>query len=401
MSLAYPSFLYFLPLISIPILLHLWSIKRAKQEYFSNVSLLRKLSIISNKTSRLKHLLLLFTRICFVLFLTLAFAKLYDSKLPTRINNSIDLNLDKSCSVIASMKDKGKLEKILSLTSEKKESPDKYNLPNASFECTINAPSMGDYLGKKGNAESAIISDYQLNFVDLDKIKKRSTPLYLVHLNPVETNPNVSVDSVWLTNAYIKKGGSANEISVRLHNTGGAVADHITVELKVENTTIASQLVKIEAKSKLTVRFQVVNDVKKRILCQLRVDDGSWSFDNVFDFVLTPPEKLPILLITDKIKKHPIKIAYDQEETFKCQLVDDEKGNTDYLRHSDLFVVDKQSEPNKTLLHSMFEEVGKGKTMVLFTSEQWAKPTFDFINKELGSIAVAKLPIPNRPWKRR
>ena len=397
MSLTYPSFLYFLSLVSIPILLHLWSIKRAKQEFFSNVALLKKIQIVSSKSSRIKHILLLLSRICFVVFITLAFAKFYSSSIPNHAPlNAIDIKIDKSCSVMASEENIAQISKVL---SPRTADPSPSNtLLDPDFDCHVNSSSLSDLLdrrrtGSQRFAQTAVISDFQWEFVDLDKLKNNGGETYLVCLNPKNVRSNIDVDSIWLVDAYLKKNGGANQVAVRLRNSGEKAADLVRVEFKVENTTIASQMATIDAKSQATIRFQVVNEVKKKMSCQVKVDDGAWTFDNVFDFVLTPTENLPIVIISDGELKHSIKTAYDQEEAFKCQLFDGKKGNSNEWRNSNLAIVDQQSEPNKTLLTNLMEEVRKGKSMVLFTSPHWSKETFAFINKELGVYALEKLEV--------
>jgi hypothetical protein len=250
---------------------------------------------------------------------------------------------------------------------------------------------------KEGNGPIAIVSDFQTKFVDLEKIQNIGNELYLVHLKSKNERPNVCVDSVWVTHAYLKQNSAANEIKVRLRNTGDDKADRIVIELKVDKATIASQMVSIEEKSYLTISFQVEAKAKKDMFCQLKIDDGSWTFDNVFDFVLTPTKNLPIVLVADEAQKNPVKIAFDQEETFKCQFLKDDKGGTDFLNQTDLFVLEKQSEPNRTFLHTLFEEVRKGKSIVVFASEKWENSTIDFINKELGKVAMIRPSIPDKP----
>ena len=392
MSLAYPSFLFFISLISLPIILHLWSIKRAKQEFFSNVSLLKQLNIISNKTSKIKHLLLLLARIGFVIFLTVAFAKLYPTKSPfNAMKSNLDIKVDNSCSVMASKEAWNKINRLYAgLSAKGTEEP----LPNQEIpsDCNLNTFSLSDYLKngvQNATVQNVIVSDFQKSFVDVDEIKKPSNILYLVPLNSQNLHPNVSIDSVWLTETYLKRKGRSNEIIVRLSNAGERKAENIVVELRVEKSTIASQSVSIEAKSKLNIRFQIVSEEKRNLLCKLTINDGSWAFDNIFDFVLTRTEQLPILLITDQIQNNPIKTAYDQEEEFKCQIVKEEMGGSSLSRAS-LMVIDKQDNLDKTFLGHVFEQVRKGSSLALFTSEKWEKDVFDFINTEMGKAVAEK-----------
>ena len=295
---------------------------------------------------------------------------------------------------MASEENRAEITKILSPSvSDPNETA---NARTPDFDCHIDASFMSGLMDRSRDdatpfAQNAIISDYQHRFVDLDNIKNGGNETYLVHLDPAYRRPNVDVDSVWLVDAYLKRNGGTNQVAVRLRNTGEKAAERIIIEFKVENATIASQMVTIEAKSLVTIYFQVINDVKKRILCQVKVDDGAWTFDNIFDFVLTPTAKLPIVLVSDKQIKHPVKTAFDQEEAFQCQLVDDKKGSPDVLRRADLAVLDQESEPNRTLIHTLIETARQGKSLILFISPKWTGGTIDFINNEFQMSALKKI----------
>src|SRR6187431_847874 len=77
MSFVYPAFLFGLFAVAIPILVHLFNFRRFKKIYFTNVRFLREIKQDTRNRSRLKHLLILASRILAVIFLVLAFAQPY------------------------------------------------------------------------------------------------------------------------------------------------------------------------------------------------------------------------------------------------------------------------------------------------------------------------------------
>ena len=66
-------FLWFLLFLSVPIIVHLFNFRRAKKLLFTNVRFIQKVSTETRSKTRLKHLLILSTRILSFLFLILAF----------------------------------------------------------------------------------------------------------------------------------------------------------------------------------------------------------------------------------------------------------------------------------------------------------------------------------------
>ena len=77
MQFKHPEFLYFLFLLAIPILVHLFQLRRFQKEYFTNVRFLKELSMQTRKSSKIKKWLLLCTRLLLLTLLILAFAQPY------------------------------------------------------------------------------------------------------------------------------------------------------------------------------------------------------------------------------------------------------------------------------------------------------------------------------------
>lgn len=68
-------FLWALALLAIPVIIHLFQFKRFKRVYFSNVAFLKTIQLESTNRNKIKHLLVLASRLLALLFLILAFAQ--------------------------------------------------------------------------------------------------------------------------------------------------------------------------------------------------------------------------------------------------------------------------------------------------------------------------------------
>ncbi|PSR05460.1 MAG: hypothetical protein BRD50_00965, partial [Bacteroidetes bacterium SW_11_45_7] len=77
MEFLYPSFLYALSLLAIPIIIHLFNFRRYKKVLFSNVRFLREVKEETVSRSRLKNFLVLLARLLALAFLVFAFAQPY------------------------------------------------------------------------------------------------------------------------------------------------------------------------------------------------------------------------------------------------------------------------------------------------------------------------------------
>lgn len=102
MQFKHPEILYFLFFLLVPLLIHLFQLRRFKTEYFTNVRFLQQLSVESRKSSKIKKRLLLASRLLLLFFLILAFAQPFWED-PTRSKTTKELYiiLDNSFSMQA------------------------------------------------------------------------------------------------------------------------------------------------------------------------------------------------------------------------------------------------------------------------------------------------------------
>ena len=79
--MVHPAFLWALLFLAIPVIVHLFNLRKYKKEYFSNTSLLISILSETQKTSKLKKRLLLASRILAAFFIILAFVQpLFNTK---------------------------------------------------------------------------------------------------------------------------------------------------------------------------------------------------------------------------------------------------------------------------------------------------------------------------------
>ena len=111
MQFKHPEILYFLFLLVVPILVHLFQLRRFKKEYFTNVRFLKALTIQSRKSSKIKKRLLLATRLLLLTCAIFAFAQPFFEAIDSKnASNEMYIVLDNSFSMQAKGK-KGELLK--------------------------------------------------------------------------------------------------------------------------------------------------------------------------------------------------------------------------------------------------------------------------------------------------
>src|SRR5882672_12698466 len=75
MSFVYPSFLWALSALAIPVIIHLFNFRKTTRIYFSNTKFLKQVKEETTQKRRLKQYLVLASRLLFLFFLVIAFAQ--------------------------------------------------------------------------------------------------------------------------------------------------------------------------------------------------------------------------------------------------------------------------------------------------------------------------------------
>ena len=80
MQFKNPELLYALFLLLIPIIVHLFQLRKFQKEYFTNVAILKKAQLQTRKSQLIKKWLVLLTRLLLLTAIIIAFAQPYFSK---------------------------------------------------------------------------------------------------------------------------------------------------------------------------------------------------------------------------------------------------------------------------------------------------------------------------------
>jgi DNA segregation ATPase FtsK/SpoIIIE-like protein len=102
MQFRHPELLYALLLLIIPILVHLFQLRKFKKEAFTNVAFLKKVNLQTRKSNTIKKWLVLFTRMAALAMIVLAFAQPFitQSDVATKAKETV-VYLDNSFSMQA------------------------------------------------------------------------------------------------------------------------------------------------------------------------------------------------------------------------------------------------------------------------------------------------------------
>lgn len=422
MNFTNPLFLYGLFALSIPVIVHLFNFRKAKKVYFSNTQFLKHVKETSSAKRRLKHYLVLVSRLLFVFFLVMAFAQPF---LPADEegfnNNSVTIYLDNSQSMsnhvngdLSAMDDaiqyvneivglyprgtqfrlltndftpfsnsnKGAV-KVLDYITELRLS----GVGRTLEEVKTRAQSLAQAQGI-GSEDIYFISDFQRSSVgDLSALTLDSANNY--HFVPLQFDQtaNLSVDTVYVKNPFIINRDKI-ELVALMRNAGNEEVSNVNVRVFINNIQMASASVDVAGESTKVLNFDLVYDLKDQNKVRISFDEYPVTFDNDFYLTVSPREKVKVVELKEDLLETAIEKVYGNEQLFEVSSF--QVTNIDYseVERADMVVVNELPHISEALAGLLKEYHNKGGRLVYIPHPD--SRIEDFTNLMPG-LAVEKL----------
>ena len=383
MQFKHPEILYFLFLLLIPILVHLFQLRKFKTEYFTNVKFLKELAIQTRKSSKLKKYLLLAARLFLLAFLIFAFAQpFFKAKDGKNATNELYIVLDNSFSMQAKGK-KGELLKravqdLLEQTPQNANfslitcSDNFWNTDIKSIQQELQnikyspIPFRIDNLISKIKAHKSAFNKDIVVITDAvgipsNQLKKSNDTENLYFIVPeAEKKDNISIDSVYinqnLPNFY--------EISVKLKVFGDDFKD-VPIALYNGKNLTAKTLVNFEAKIK-TINFTIP---KSEFNGYVSITDNCLEYDNSYYFSISKLEKSNVISIGEPEKSNFLSRIYTSDE-FNYSNSSLQTLDYNLIEKQDAIVLNELKEIPIALQTTLKSFVEKGGNLILIPSSE-------------------------------
>ncbi|MDV6168162.1 BatA domain-containing protein [Flavobacterium sp. DG1-102-2] len=383
MQFKHPEILYFLFLLAIPILVHLFQLRRFQKEYFTNVRFLKELSMQTRKSSKIKKWLLLATRLLLLAFLIVAFAQPYfKAKDDDNKGNEMVILLDNSFSM-QTKGSKGELLKravqdILENTPENQQfslitntnvwwdtdvKSIQKDLQNIKYS---DVPFRPDFLLTKAQAKNpnsgkdiVVITDaINLDSKDLSKFDGKSPTYFIVP--EAENTANVSIDSVYISQVM----DNFYEIKVDMEAFGD-VENDVPISLYNGKSLTAKTLVKFDGSTKKSSTFTIP---KKDFHGYVSINDNSLMYDNNHYFSISKPQKSNVTAIGDTSKNGFLARIYtDDDFNFTAS----ELRSLDYnsLDKQDAIILNEVKDIPQALITTLKTFYAKGGNVIIIPAQ--------------------------------
>lgn len=371
-----PELLYALLALLIPILVHLFQLRRFQKESFTNVAFLKQIKLQTRRSANLKKWLILVSRILAIACIVMAFSQPF---IPNSIKNiqppELVIYLDNSFSMQAKDQNgtllNGAVQEILnqkfptpyislftnSKTYKKRSADDlkkelldvQYTHQQLDYESIIGKT----YLLFSDNPFTEkyliIISDFQQQNIQNFKTKKNSNvKLTLVQKSAISNS-----------NAFIKSVEISQQMEDNILNVFGGTSnfnqDSIPISLFNNDLLIGKSILAKSNNFSATFTISKTNST----IGKITIDDSGPNFDNNFYFNLPKTSKTKVLAIGNTPSIFLNRIFTEDEFLFEFST----QNELDYndLQNQDLVILDEIKFISKALqvsLNTFFENGG-------------------------------------------
>jgi len=398
MQFKHPEILYFLFFLIVPILVHLFQLRKFKTEFFTNVKFLKELDIQTRKSSKIKKYLLLATRLLLLTFLIIGFAQpFFKAKDSKKALNELYIILDNSNSMQAQGKQgelfKRTVQELLEHTPEnlnfslitcsdnfwntdiKTIQRELQNLEYSSNSFQIEAQLAKIRAHKSAsNKDIVIISDGLGLPLEVLKNKEDESFFYIPVI--AEKKENIAIDSVYINQTL----ENFYEIGVNLKSYDYD-DQQLPIALYNQNKLVAKTIVNLDVPSK-TINFTIP---KEDFHGYVSIEDNSLSFDNTYYFTISNPEKAKVLSIGSSEKYNFLKRIYTENE-FDFQNAEISSLDYNSIEKQDAIIINEMEDIPQSLQTNLKAFVEKGGNLIVIPSSEAKLSSWNSLLSNFGNF---------------
>ncbi|MDR3678990.1 MAG: BatA domain-containing protein [Flavipsychrobacter sp.] len=420
MSFLYPLFLLSGLALAIPVLIHLFNLRRYKTVFFPHTRFLKNITLNSRRQSQVRYKWLLATRLLFLTALILAFAQpLYTANRQKNtgshlqviyVDNSNSMELKKGSRTLLDIaKDAAQRQvqdaragsKFILLTNDK---PGSYNpLPADKVLAGINSIEVSP-VGKTGTqvlaatqslmqSEGSPAADiyYYSDFQQGAFAQQPEAPLLKnitfsgIPVQDAEPH-NIYIDTAYLATPVLQTG-QTNQLVVTTKATGALPKDQPVLQLSINGQVKSAATLNFNDKQESvdTLSFQVGDAGWQRIA--LTVNDASIRFDDTFRITARSAPNLSVLALNDGQSNPYIQAAFRAYNGFRLNQADIQTPPTSWKEYN-LVILNGVTTISSTMGKSLAGALLQGQSICIFPGRTTNIGALNEGLKELGDIRI-------------
>ncbi len=406
MNFLYPTFLFALLAVAVPIIIHLFSFRRYKTIYFSHVGFLKDVKKESRKKSRLRQLLMLLARILAIVFLVLAFSQPYirvGNDTRTGTEEIVGVYIDNSFSMNA-LSEKGQLlevarnkaaeigqsypagtkfrlftnnmdprhqqlhnkEQYFSLLADIKPSPSAVTTSFVSNRFnTLNRMQEND-------GTLFFISDFQRSMTDLNNFSANTDFIYFMPLKPNQVN-NLYIDSCWVE---VPAHGLNQEetVYVKINNSSNEDYQNLPIRLFLNDSLKSMTNFSIEGGNEIIASLRYKNVSSGIQYGRIEITDYPFTHDNTWyiSYFVEPRMKALAIYENNPVSLEGLKYIsalFENDDYVEFEEMNNQNMQISKLAESNTIFLINPTGFSSGFLNELSSAVQNGASVVLFPRE--------------------------------
>lgn len=421
MSFLYPWFLLALSAISIPIVIHLFHFRRYRKVYFSSIRFLEQIQDETQKQARLKHLLVLFSRILALAFLVMAFARPYiatDRANVSGESNRVSIFIDNSFSMEAAsaygtlldhakqnardiIESFGPTDRFMLLTNDfegrhqRFVSREEFLLMLEELDFSPVARPLAhaverqrELLHQEADPQGTwlfVLSDFQKNITDFSSLDPDSLIRHFFLPFAAQRPSNLFIDSVWIDNP-VRMSGQTVTAMIRLFNDSEEAIEGQSLRLYVNGSqrTVASFDVQAGGYTDVPLTWTVGSHMQQQAYAE--ISDYPVLFDDRLYFSFRLSQEIPVLALSQGEANPFIHALLGRDTTFVLQRQDAASIDFSSFSSQNLIIVNELDAIGEGLALELKRFAEAGGNLLIFPSE---RASLNSYNSFLSSMGVS------------
>jgi len=397
MQFNQPEVLYALFLLIIPVIIHLFQLRKFERENFTNVKFLKKLSQQTRKSSRLKKWLVLAARLLILTSIIFAFAQPYfPSEDPEEDNIETVIYLDNSYSMQA-IGQRGRLldrsiqdllenlpddrDFTLFTNTDEYKSAGKsdlqkigYSVSHLNFETVLLKAKNTFSNDPTSHKKLLLISDFQEEFKFPPTFNSHDISLYPLPQRP-ERLENIQLDSAFITSKLI----DARILNVQLSYSGNQ-PENTSVSLYNGDNLIGKTSVDFSEKKLQQLEFPLDNTPILNGL--IKIEDNGLQFDNSLFFTINEADPIIICSIDNAEARFLNRIFTSPEFEYRSMPVNVIDYNK--LAASHVVVLNEVAELSSSFLSTLQKKHEENVIFIVIPSAEDTDENYRLFMRRLG-----------------
>ena len=421
MSFIYPVFLLAGLSLAIPVLIHLFNLRKYKTVLFPHTRFLRTVQLQSRKQSQVRYKLLLLTRLLFLAALVLAFAQPFfsgsagtsgkDRLRIIYIDNSLSMSVKKGPRQLLDIALDCAMQQVRSarpgthflvLTNDKPFSfyPVTADKALAAINVITFSPASRtisqvlaqarSLSGNEGKPDADVFfySDFQRNAFPATPAPElvKDLTVYAVPLAG-DAGRDIAIDTAWLTSPVLQTGKN-NQLIVRTTANMADGKEQPVLQLVVNGQVKSAASLNYSGKtqSEDTLNFSIADVSWQRM--ELRLSDGGLTFDDTFRIAARCAPNLSVLVYNQGQPNPFIQAAFRAYNGFRLNQVS-APGDAGPWKNYNLIILNGVTHIDPSLAGLVTDALTQGQSICIFPGRSAELKSMNSGLQQIGDISLA------------